>query len=321
VYNLNEYAFTTGDPLRMRAYSDAIARVVQPGSVVVDIGAGGGVLSILAARAGARRVYAVEAMPLGWVVADAARRSGVGDVVTFVHGVSTVLTLPEPADVLVSDLHGILPLFRQHLPSIADARARWLRPGGALIPRHETLHASLVEAPGLYRRHVDVFDGAPHGVDMSALRDLAVNRWYLGLKEDVTPVGDAARLASLDYGQLVDPNLDARFELGATKPATVHGFCVWFDSVLADGVFLTNSPAHEETVYGRAFFPFERPLPLEAGERLRMRLRANLTENDYVWTWETDAPSRLGTRFRQSTFRGMAIPTPAAWRSRTRSGS
>jgi protein arginine N-methyltransferase 1 len=307
VYNLNEYAFIVGDPLRMRAYTDAIARVVRPGSVVVDIGAGGGVLSILAAKAGARRVYAVEAVPLAWVVADSAQRSGVAGVVTFVHGKSTDVTLPESADVIVSDLRGVLPLFRKHLPSIVDARERWLRPGGALIPRRDVLHAALVEAPDLYHRHVGVFDRTPYGVDMTALRDLAVNRWYLGLKEEVALIGDATGFASLDYADLVDPNLDARVGLEATRPATAHGFCVWFDTILADDVFLSNSPRDEETVYGRAFFPFEQPLALEAGDRIRVRLRAKLTENDYVWTWDTDAPSRLGTQFRQSTFRGIAI--------------
>ncbi len=309
VYNLNEYAFLVGDPRRMRAYAEAIARTVRPGSVVVDLGAGGGVFSILAARAGARRVYAVEAMPLGSVVADAAARSGVGDVVTFVHGMSRDVTLPERADVIVSDLHGVLPLFRAHLPSIVDARARFLREGGALIPARESLHAALVEAPELYRRHVGVFDDAPYGVDMGALRDMAVNRWYAGPGDAMTLVGDPAPIAALDYATIVSPDLDATVELGAGRAATAHGLTVWFDSVLAPGVVLSNGPAHEETVFGRAFFPFQRPIDLLEGERTRVRLRALFSDSDYVWSWETDGPARPAgaARFRQCTFRGIAI--------------
>ena len=308
VYNLNEYAFLVGDPRRMRAYAEAIEKVVRPGSVVVDLGAGGGVLSVLAAKAGARRVYAIEAVPLGSVVADAARRSGVGDTITFIHGLSTAVTLPERADVIVSDLHGVLPLFRRHLPSIVDARARWLRDGGALIPQRESLHAALVAAPDLYRRHVGVFDDVPYGVNMEALREMAVNRWYLGSKPDVGLLGGAVTIATLDYGTLVEPDLDVTFDLSTTRSATAHGFCVWFDSTLTEGVCLSNSPAHDETVFGRAFFPFERPIDFHQGERARIRLRATLVESDYVWTWETDGPGRPAVaRFRQSTFRGTAI--------------
>jgi protein arginine N-methyltransferase 1 len=308
VYNLNEYALIVGDSRRMRAYADAIAQAVRPGFVVVDLGAGGGILSVLAARAGARRVYAVEAMPLGSVVADAAGRSGVGDLVTFVHGMSRDVTLPERADVIVSDLRGVLPWFRTHLPSIVDARTRFLRQGGALIPERDSLEAALVEAPDLYRRHVGAFDDAPYGVHLDALRDMAVNRWYRGPKDEVSLIGNTETIVTLDYAEIAGPDLDATFDLVATRSATAHGFCVWFDSTLAEGVVLSNSPADDETVYGRAFFPFERPSDVCAGDRARVRLRATFVDADYVWTWETDLAGRAAAaRFRQSTFRGIAI--------------
>lgn len=308
MYSLNEYAFLVGDPVRMRAYADAIARVVRPGSVVVDLGAGGGVLSVLAAKAGARRVYAIEAEPLGSVVHDSAARSGVADAVTFVHGTSTAVTLPERADVIVSDIHGVLPLFRAHLPSIIDARTRFLREGGALIPAREMLHAALVAAPQLYEQRIGVFDAAPYGVDMTALREMAANRWYRGPAESIKTVSEAAPVATLDYMNLAGPNLDAGFQLTANEAETAHGFCLWFDSELAPGVTLSNSPWAEETVFGRGFFPFQRPVPLRAGDRLRVRLRASFHQLDYTWTWDTDdVDGELAVHFRQSTFRGVAI--------------
>ncbi len=308
MYNLNEYAFLLGDPRRMRAYGDAIARMVGQGSVVVDLGAGGGVLAVLAAKAGARRVYAIEAMPLGSVVADAARRSGVGEIVTFVHGMSTEVTLPERADVIVSDLHGVLPHFREHLPAIVDARERFLRDGGALIPAREWLQAALADAPDLYQRRVAVFAGAPYGVNMDGLREMAVNRWYSGPKEDVRLMDGPAVIATIVYLEITGPDLDAAFDLATVEGGTAHGFCVWFDSELAPGVMLSNSPALEETVFRRAFFPFERPLRLRAEDRVRVRLRAALHGPDYVWTWETHgADAGAAAHFRQSTFRGYPI--------------
>lgn len=308
MYNVNEYAFIVADPRRMRAYADAIAAVVRPGSVVADVGTGGGVMAVLAAKAGARRVYAIDSMPLGSVVASAAARSGVGDIVTFVEGMSTEVTLPERVDVIVSDIHGVLPFFRQHLPSVADARRRFLRDSGVLIPRRDTLYAALVAAPELYQRHVGVFDGAPYGVDMTALRLMAANRWYRAGKDDVSVASTIARIGALDYMEVDDPNLDTVFELTSTAERGVHALCVWFDSELASGVTLSNSPHEEATVYGHAFFPLEQPVVLARGDRLHVRLRASLFGRDYTWTWETESTNRAEpVRFRQSTFKGIAL--------------
>ena len=49
-----------GDEARMTAYRNAINRVVE-GKILIDVGAGTAALSILAARAGATKVFAVEA--------------------------------------------------------------------------------------------------------------------------------------------------------------------------------------------------------------------------------------------------------------------
>ena len=48
------------DAVRLDAFSRAIAEVVRPGHVVVDLGSGTGVLGLLACRAGASRVYSVD---------------------------------------------------------------------------------------------------------------------------------------------------------------------------------------------------------------------------------------------------------------------
>src|SRR5580693_6354410 len=70
------------DRLRTSSFLAAIGEVVRPGDVVVDIGTGTGVLAVAAARAGARRVYAVEETSIGEAAKALFLANGVSDRVT-----------------------------------------------------------------------------------------------------------------------------------------------------------------------------------------------------------------------------------------------
>jgi protein arginine N-methyltransferase 1 len=94
------------DRARLRVFERAIAAAVRPGDVVIDLGAGTGVLGLLACRAGAARVYAIENSGMIEVARALAHANGLGDRVIFVRAHSSEAHLPEHADVLVADLIG-----------------------------------------------------------------------------------------------------------------------------------------------------------------------------------------------------------------------
>src|SRR5215213_6400273 len=123
-YSVSGYAAMIADAPRMDGYAAALEATVRPGSVVLDIGAGTGIMALLACRLGARRVYAVDPGDAIHLARAAARAAGFADRIEFIQGLSTDVELPEPADVMVSDLRGVLPLFERHLPSVIDARER-----------------------------------------------------------------------------------------------------------------------------------------------------------------------------------------------------
>ena len=130
MYSVGAYGEMIGDSIRMRAYTQALRDAVKPGSVVLDIGTGTGIFAMLAAQFGARRVYAIEPSDAIQVARDIAAASGCADRIEFIQDISTKVTLPERVDVIISDLRGVLPLHERHIPSIVDARERFLAPEG-----------------------------------------------------------------------------------------------------------------------------------------------------------------------------------------------
>ncbi|HEU0302896.1 MAG TPA: 50S ribosomal protein L11 methyltransferase [Longimicrobium sp.] len=316
-YTLRGHGAMIADRVRMDAYAAALERTVRPGCVVLDIGTGTGMMALLACRLGARRVYAVDPGDAIHLARQAARENGMADRIQLVQGISTEIELPERADVIVSDLRGVLPVFERHLASIADARERLLAPGGVLVPRSDTVWAAPVEAEGAYREIVEPWDEQSRGFDLSAARRAALNTWAKARFSPADRVAEPCRWAVLDYRTIRDADVGGTLEWTAARPATAHGFAAWFDADLAEEVGFTTGPEGPETLYGTAFFPWLRPVPLQAGDSVRVELRARPAGETHIWVWNTRVEGADGVKaeFRQSTFLSQPA-TPADLRRR-----
>lgn len=141
------HARMLNDRVRTEAYLQAISDVVKPGMTVVEIGAGTGVLSVAAARAGAERVYAIEANSIARVAESLFLENNVHRRVKVIQGWSSRIDLPERADVLISEIIGDEPLGENVLEVVADAKRRFLKPGGKLIPAHLEILGQAVDVP------------------------------------------------------------------------------------------------------------------------------------------------------------------------------
>lgn len=310
MYSVAGYGSMIADRVRMDAYAEALRRSVRPGSVVVDLGAGTGIMSCIAAQLGAAKVYAIvpgDALQIGRTIA---RANHLADRIQFLGVCGQAVTLPERADVIVADLRGVLPAFGDHFPAIADARERFLKPDGILIPQRDTVWAALVTAPDAYQ---DLVGGWVSGsLDLSAGRRMAVNSW---IKHRVTPaqlLSSPAQWAEIDYSTVNTPALAGRLEAEVHRAGAAHGLSLWFDTVLLEDVGFSNAPGEPEVIYGQAFFPLLEPVPVESGDRVEIAIRADLTGDDYTWGWNTRIQSPLGllkADYRQSTFLGSPLST------------
>ncbi len=150
MYSLKSFGDMIADSPRFNAYADAISRCVRPGDVVVEIGCGPAVFALMACRAGASRVYAIDTEDILATARLIAAANGCTDCIRFLQGDSRKVKLPERANVIISDIRGVLPLFNGAVSSLRDASERFLVPGGLMIPRRDVLKAALVEAQQFY---------------------------------------------------------------------------------------------------------------------------------------------------------------------------
>jgi protein arginine N-methyltransferase 1 len=313
-YSVADYGAMIVDPVRMDRYVRALERAIKPGAVVVDIGTGTGILALLACRLGARRVYAIEPQDVIQVAREIAAANGCADRIEFIQGLSTAVTLPERADVIVSDLTGALPWFERHIPAIVDARRRLLAPDGVLIPRQDVGWAAIVDVEELYRRWTGPWNGAAAALDMTAARRIIVNTTTA---VHVTPkdlVTEPQRWGATDYTVVEDTNVRAPLAWTIVKPRTGHGFAAGFDRTLAEDIQMSNAPdaaeADRPTIYPTLFFPWPAPVALATGDRVAVQLDATLMRRDYIWTWRTRVLDELGREkaaFAQSTFYGWPV--------------
>ncbi len=295
---------------RLEAYTNALEATVKPGCVVADIGTGTGFFAVLAAKLGADRVYAIEPGESIQVAREMAHANGVDDRITFIHGLSTDVTLDERADVIVSDLRGCLPLYGSHIPSLIDARDRHLKPGGALLPVRDVIRIAVAHHPKSYREYVEPWAPGPDGIDLGPQRQKAVNSWYVQRVERRDLRTAPLTWVELDYRTIENENIDSTITWEVERPGTAHGLSAWFDAEIAAGATFSTGPDGPELVYGSAFFPFERPLDLLAGDRLHVDLKATLVGDEYTWVWNTrlvgaDGVGRVS--FEQSTLQGAPI--------------
>lgn len=303
-YTIRGHGAMLADRVRMDAYQAALERVVRPGCVVLDIGTGTGLMALIACRLGARKVYAVDPGDSIHLARAVARAAGFADRVEFIQDVSTRVELPERADVIVSDLRGVLPAFEGHVASIADARDRLLAPDGVLVPRTDTLYAAPVEAEEEHRRITEPWDAHGRGFDLAVPRRAALNTFT---KARILPehlLAEARRWGVLDYRTIRAPDVRGTLRWTAPRAGTLHGIAAWFHAELAEGIGFTTGPEGPETVYGTAFFPLLEPVPVQAGDAVQVELQARLIAEEYVWVWNTrvEGPAGVTADLRQSTF-------------------
>lgn len=296
-------------PTRWGAYRKALSAVIPDGGTVIEIGTGAGVMALEACRLGAARVIALEPNEVVEIARLMISRSDFADRIMLLPEMSTSATPPCQGDVMVSDLRGSLPLFEAHLPSIIDARTRWLKPGGIQIPAVDRIHACLVESGRIYGEFDGPWRTILPGVNLEPARRITINTFGKASIHRHEMLSQEALWQTLDYRRVQKLDLMGDVTLEACRPGFAHGVALWFDTDLHENIGFSNAPGNPDSIYGQTFFPFQEPWQVRAGDVIEVRLDARMVAGNYVWRWESllrpKGPSEIERRFRQSSFQGL----------------
>lgn len=276
------HARMLGDRARVERFEQAIAATVRPGAVVADLGCGTGILSLLCCRAGARRVYAIEVGPIGRWTEQIMAANGFSDRVEVLRGVSTELSLPEKVDVIVSETIGSAAFDEGIVGYVADARKRFLAPGGVIVPRRLALWAAPVSDVELHYRLVGCWSERVSGADVSAMHAIAARQLHI---ESFMPDQFCAPprpLITVDLTETEELFVAGRVEFALAREGPVTGFAIGFDAELGEGIDLSNRPPSATPHWSQGFLALEEPLHGRTGEVVQVAIGSR---DGQTWRW------------------------------------
>ncbi|XP_054931510.1 histone-arginine methyltransferase CARMER isoform X3 [Dermacentor andersoni] len=279
------------DYIRTSTYQRAILNNMEDfkDKVVLDVGAGSGILSFFAVQAGARKVFAVEASSMAKHAECLVYHNKVSDKVVVIPGKIEEITLPELVDVIVSEPMGYMLFNERMLETYLHAK-KWLKPQGKMFPTRGDLHIAPFSDTCLYMEQLNKanfwYQQSFHGVDLSSLREAAVKEYFRQPVVDTFDVRICLAKSlrhTVDFERATESDLhciEIPLQFSLMQSGELHGLAFWFDVAFAGSVqtvWLSTGPTQPLTHWYQVRCLLESPLFVQRGQRLggRVVLRSN----------------------------------------------
>ena len=278
------------DHYRNAMWEQAIKNQVTSDSIVLDIGCGSGILSMMAARAGAKHVYGCDSNKhLAFKAQDNIALNNYQDKVTIIPMSSFDLQVGKDlpvADILVSELIGnqIIQARTDHNYDLLEvcnhARENLLKPDGKMIPLNATARGYLVSSKENKLMNMNkVFKVCDF--------DLSILNKYSSSHTIVPPEfadvysyqkhSPVMELMHFDFTRSLSPSSSQVFHTPVTKSGVCSGIIQWIKCGLDDTISFENEPNGKENFshWWHVHYPFPKLTKVTKGEMLHLKVTRN----------------------------------------------
>lgn len=293
-YYFNSYAHNEiheqmlKDTARTEAYRDFCYenKDIFKDKVVLDVGCGTGILSMFAARAGAKRVISVDNSDIIEKAKLNIQENGLDHIITCVRGKVEEIEIPVPkVDIIISEWMGYFLLFEAMLDSVLVARDRWLKDNGVMAPSHTRILIAALDDLEARNDRVNFWNDV-YGFKMTAMKETNYREAVVDYIRPTSVISNVVTVKDLHLQTITIPQLDFvnPFEITVQRDGVVTAFGGWFDTWFTrDGhaipltqeaqkvegeVFMTTSPFGLETHWKQTSFLLEKPIPVKAGDTI-----------------------------------------------------
>ena len=263
------------DEVRTKSYMKAIElnRHLFRDKTVLDVGAGLGILSMFAARAGAKKVYAVECSNIADQCKLIIEANGYSGIIEVFKGKMEEITLPgEGVDIILSEWMGYFLLYESMLDTVLYARDKYLKPNGMIFPDKAVLYISAIE-DGDYKKEKINFWENVYGFNMSVMKDIAYTEPLVDLVDSRAIVSNNQAILDIDIltCKKEDLNFSTKFSLTFSRDDYCHAFVAYFEcsfTQIHKPIKFSTGPNAQPTHWKQTVFYLNDELVVNKGETI-----------------------------------------------------
>merc|ERR1712226_711061 len=241
--------------------------------VVLDVGCGTGILSMFAAKAGAKQVYGVDMSGIVVQAQKIVSTNGLADKVTIIRGKIEEITLPvEKVDVIISEWMGYCLFYESMLDSVLYARDKWLAPDGLMFPDRATMYICAIEDRQYKDDKINWWDDV-YGFDMSCIRSVALQEPLVDVVDKNQVVSNSCLLKEIDIQTCTKDDIPfvAPFSLKIKRNDYAQALVTFFQiefSKCHKRVGFSTAPEAPYTHWKQTVFYMEDAITAKKGEEI-----------------------------------------------------
>lgn len=263
------------DKVRTLSYRNAIYQNQHlfKDKVVLDVGCGTGILSLFAAKAGARLVIGVDMSNIIDQAKIIVKDNHMDNKIILLKGKMEDIVLPvEKVDVIISEWMGYFLLYESMLDTVLYARDRYLKKDGLIFPDKATMQIAAIE-DGDYKEEKINFWEDVYGFNMSHIKELALHEPLVDIVESKALVTKSTVLKNIDLYTVTKEELafTAPFKLHASRDDYIHAFIAWFDiefTACHKHIRFSTGPYAQYTHWKQTVFYLRDALTIKNGEQI-----------------------------------------------------